>query len=658
MKFLLKLRSAAVLAILTATFSVAAIAGDDAPAWLRQAASVTPKAYDKKVNAVVLLREQSISLDSSGKLITVERYAVRILNREGRREASAVAFYLSNFSKVTNMEAWTLPPSGAVKTYGKKDTIDRISDTDDIYDEGRIKIIDASGDVDTGYVFGYTATTEDKPLFYQDKWVFQDDLPTLVSRYSLSLPAGWTASSVTFNREDVKPQINGSTYTWELRDLPPIPREPLSPSFVNIAPRIAVNYLPPDGKSTGRTFSDWNEAATWTAGLYEPAVVVDDAVAIKARELTANAKTELDKIRAIGSYVQNLQYISIDIGVGYGNGLRPRPSNLVLNRGYGDCKDKANLMRALLRTLKIESYPLAIYSGDPTFVRKEWASPSQFNHAILAVKVSPETVTPTVIDHPSFGRLMIFDATDPYTAVGDLPDHLQGSYAMLISEKQGGLIQMPVTPPDFNAWKRETSVTLSETGALKGSIKERTTGQPSTGLRGMYRSLSAADFSKTMERWLARNASSARLDKLTADDRHADREFDIDLEFTVPAYAQLMQNRLLVFKPAVVSRSNYLNLGDKDRTHPILLDATSFYEKVVFDLPTGFEVDEMPDAVDITSSFGTYSAKYEVKDHKLVYIRALKTDRSTIPVDKYGEVRSFFARMADAEQTPVVLMRK
>jgi transglutaminase-like putative cysteine protease len=46
-----------------------------------------------------------------------------------------------------------------------------------------------------------------------------------------------------------------------------------------------------------------------------------------------------------------------------------------LSRGYGDCKDKANLMRAMLRVLKIESYPIAIYSGDPTFVREEWASP-------------------------------------------------------------------------------------------------------------------------------------------------------------------------------------------------------------------------------------------------------------------------------------------
>ena len=32
----------------------------------------------------------------------------------------------------------------------------------------------------------------------------------------------------------------------------------------------------------------------------------------------------MEKIQAIGRFVQNLQYISIDIGVGRGNGYRPQ----------------------------------------------------------------------------------------------------------------------------------------------------------------------------------------------------------------------------------------------------------------------------------------------------------------------------------------------
>ena len=633
--------------------------GDSAPPWLQQAAAINTPAYEKDVTAVVLRNEQQVTLDSSGKLVTVDRHAVRILTREGRREAAAVAFYLSNFSQVRDMEAWLIAPGGTVKSYGKKDIIDRISDTDDIYDEGRIKIIDASSDSDVGYVFGYTVTTDDKPLFYQDKWVFQDELPTLLSRYTLNLPDGWKATSMTFNRGAVEPQVSGSSYAWELRDLPPITFEPMSPSFINIAPRLAVNYSPPSGsQSVNRAFADWLEVSRFASGLHDSQVIIDDAVAAKAKDLTANAKTELEIIQAIGTYVQNLQYISIDIGVGYGNGMKPRPSNMVLNRGYGDCKDKANLMRAMLRLMKIEAYPVIIYSGDPNYVRREWASPSQFNHCIIAIRVSPSTKAATIIDNPKLGRLLIFDATDPYTPVGDLPDYLQGSLALIAAGENGDLVEMPVTPPDFNAWNRETEINLANDGSIKGVMHERASGQESRSARTMLRSMSSNDFSKAIEKWLTRGATAAKLDKLSPKDRQSDAAFDMDVEFSAPAYGQLMQNRLLVFKPAVASRTNSIYLTEKDRKHPVMLDSNSFREKATFNLPAGFLVDEVPNAVSLKTAFGNYATTYEVKDNKLIFTRSLTMSRSMVGVEKYKEVRDFFTSMLNAEQSPVVLIRK
>ncbi len=643
-------------------FAITAVGGgvdDDAPAWLKQAAQIRASQYDKDVEAVVLHHEQNVTLGSNGKLTTVDRYAVRILTREGKREAAAAAFYLSKFSQVRDMQAWLIAPGGNTLSYGKKETIDRISDPDDIYDEGRIKIIDASDDADVGYVFGYTATTEDSPLFYQDKWVFQDNLPTLLSRYTLNLPDGWKATSLTFNRPDVVPQVNGSSYSWEVRDLPPIPFEPMSPSFANLAPRLAVSYSPSTGlQDVNRVFANWLDVSKWATGLYDPQVVIDDAVAIKTKELTANAKTELEIIQAIGSYIQNLQYISIDIGVGYGNGMRPRASNLVLSRGYGDCKDKANLMRAMLKLMKIDAYPVVIYSGDPNYVRKEWASPGQFNHCIIAVRVSSATVGPTVIQHAKLGRLLIFDATDQFTPVGDLPDYLQGSLALIIAGENGGLAEMPVTPPEFNAWNRETDVTLASDGSIKGTIRERASGQESRQARTMFRSLSNRDFSQAIERWLTRGATAAKLEKLTPKDKQAEAAFEMDVEFSAPAYAQMMQNRLLVFKPAIASRTDSVYLTAKERKHPVMLDSNSFKEKATFTLPADFAVDEIPDPVNIETPFGKYSTSYQAKDGKLVFTRILTTKRSTVSVEQYKEVRDFFTNMLNAEQSPVVLIRK
>ena len=94
-------------------------------------------------------------------------------------------------------------------------------------------------------------------------------------------------------------------------------------------------------------------------------------------------------------------------------------------------------MRALLKAVGIDSYLITISADDRTYVRPEWASPVQFNHAIIAVKVSDAITFPTVITDSSLGRLLIFDPTDRITPVGGLPTDEQGSYALVIAGPNG-----------------------------------------------------------------------------------------------------------------------------------------------------------------------------------------------------------------------------
>lgn len=649
----------AVLLVVVILAGSVAVLADDPPGWMRQAATATVPGYDKDIPAVVLHDEQLVSMNSDGKLTTTENYAIKLLSREGRRYAVARAFYLVSAGKVREIQAWVIRPGGTTKEYEKKTVLDIISDPDDVYNEGRIKVIDASDDVDTGYIFGYTIVTEETALFYQDQWAFQSRLPTLMSRYSLSLPVGWSASSLTFNTADIKPQVNGSSYVWEMRGLAPIKWEPMSPSPVNLAPRIVINYQPdPKSQAIGRVFADWQDVSRWATAMHEPQVIIDDNIAAKARDLTANAKTEFEMIRAIGAYVQGMQYISIDIGVGYGNGYKPRSSTMVMGRGYGDCKDKANLMRALLKSLKIEAYPIAIYSGDPNFVRAQWASPRQFNHCIIAVKVSDATVSSTVINHPKLGRLLIFDATDPFTPVGDLPDYLQGSLALIIAGDNGGLAPMPVVPVENALLERSIEATISPEGEIKGKIRERAKGQMSTLFRREMREMSPYDYRKAIEGWLTRGATGAQLVNVSQKDRPEDAAFDLDVEFTAPRYAQIMQGRLFVFKPVFVGRRRDIEFTETTRNAPVEIESAAVTETSTFNLPPGFLVDETPDAADLTSAFGRYSTKYEIKGQQLVFTRKLVTNRTTVPADKYDTVRAFYSKIRDAEQSPVVLIKK
>ncbi|MEP6902505.1 MAG: DUF3857 domain-containing protein, partial [Actinomycetota bacterium] len=253
-------------------FSVAGNAFGDGspPSWMKQAASVSLPGYDKEVSAVVLHNEEIVTLNNDGVLETTENYAVRILSREGRKHAVATALYLVSSGKVREIEGWLIRPDGTTKSYDKKSVLDIISDPDDIYNEYRLKVIDGSADVDAGFVFGYTVVSEARPLYFQKKWFSQDNLPTLLSRYTLNLPAGWKASGVTFNHSPITPQVNGTSYTWELRNLPFIKREPLSPSVPNLVPWVAINYSPDNNsQANGKAFTNWTEVSRWASNLYD-----------------------------------------------------------------------------------------------------------------------------------------------------------------------------------------------------------------------------------------------------------------------------------------------------------------------------------------------------------------------------------------------------
>jgi transglutaminase-like putative cysteine protease len=631
--------------------------GDDAPAWLRQAAALTTPAYDKNVSIVVLVDESAMTVSEDGRVTTVSTYAVRILNREGRGAAVASDLYDTDMGKVREIKAWLIRPSGQVKSYGKDDTIDQAAALNDVYDESRLKKIVAVEDVEAGAVFGYQTTSEVRPYFNQSVWYFQGISPVRSSRVTLTLPQGWRANGVTFNHANIEPTVSGTSYSWELHDLPPIEREPASPSWSNLAPRLAINYFPTEGTraAASRSFDNWTEVSRWYSELSDPQAAPDETLAAKARELTTGAKSELEKIRAIGRYVQNIQYISIQIGVGR---WRPHAAAQVLAKSYGDCKDKANLMRSLLKAINIESHPVLIYAGDATYVRETWASPRQFNHCIIAIKVSDETQAATVVTHPKLGRLLIFDATDDDTPVGDLPDHEQGSYALVVAGDAGSLMRMPVIPPEANRLERVIDASLDGDGSLTASVRENATGKWAVSYRSEFRHESRPAYVKIIESWVTRGATAARVSKVEPRDNSVEGRFDLDVDFVAPAYGQLMQGRLMIFKPAIVSRRESLFLTEAKRTHPIVLESRAFTETVRVKLPAGWIVDELPDAVTLDTSFGSYKTTYEAKDGVLVFTRALLVRGATIPADQYESVRKFYERVRAAEGSPVVLAKK
>lgn len=631
-------------------------AADEVPQWLREIATSTLPKYDAKTPAAVLLSEERVLVEENGRVQTSTRHAVKILTREGRDRAVARRVYRTDSGKVRELRAWMIYPSGEVKKFGKDQTLDASLADNDVYNEVRVRAIVAASSADPGAVFGFESISKDRSVFTQFEWHFQDYLPARASRFSITLPAGWRAEGVAYNHPALTPEISGSSYTWQLRDLAPIEDEESSPRITSLAPRLAVSYFPPDAKA-GVAFRSWTDVSRWLASLNDSQAALTGPLTEKAKTLAAGVSSELEKIEAIGRFAQSVQYVSIQTGTGRGGGYRPHLASDVLTKLYGDCKDKANLMRALLKGVGIESYPVAIYSGDPRYVRPDWPSPQQFNHAIIAVRVSAEAKAPAVAEHPSLGRLLFFDPTDEHTPVGLLPDHEQDSYALVVAGDAGALMKMPAAEASANRLERRTEVTLDANGSIQATLSEKCAGQSAVDSRRLFRRRARPDYIKTIESWITHGAGAAKVAKVEPRDDPSGG-FSLDVEFSADSYAQLMQGRLMVFRPAVIGRSGEMSMSEPKRKHALVIEGRNYGEVVEVRLPPGFTVDESPEPLTLTAPFGTYSAVWEPKTDRLIFTRKLELRPAVVPPEGYAEAREFFGKINGAEQTPVVLVRR
>ena len=131
-------------------------------------------------------------------------------------------------------------------------------------------------------------------------------------------------------------------------------------------------------------FDNWRDVNQWALGLFASG---DAGAALK--EALAPARAAKDPEAAVAKvleFVQNdIRYLSISLGE---NSHRPFPPAQVLQRRYGDCKDKSLLMVAMLRALGIEAAPVLVSTSQRKGLDAMLPSPLLFDHAIVRARVN------------------------------------------------------------------------------------------------------------------------------------------------------------------------------------------------------------------------------------------------------------------------------
>lgn len=638
------------------------------PEWLVQAAGRPSPPTTGEAPALVLLSDREVTVSAKGVLSTRDRRVVRCLKASGAVYAAAAVSYLTDTERVSDFRGFLIRADGSVVTLGRDEIIDAAASPQDAFNESRVLLLDASRQARPGDVYGVEWTRKGPALLSQLDWPFQDRLPTLASRLSVVLPEGWTVTATSLEGSAPRESKDGARTTWALDDLPYIPDEPLAPHLSNLAPRIAVTWRRPAGDEESRSpgsglaFRSWDDVSRFLSDLSEKQAEPGPAVRSRALELTAGASTDLARVEALCRNTQKLSYVSVQLGVGRGGGYKPHPAAEVLQKGHGDCKDKATLLRSLLRAVGIRSWAVVLYSGDSAFVRKDWPSPQQFDHMILGIELEkiPEGA-PTVTEA---GRppLLLFDPTSETVPFGDLPASDRFGYGLVVRPEGGTLVRMPGAPPGGFRELRTVQGEIREEGSIAVQFEWQAEGPRADALRSLSRALSRNDLARELEDMLSGTVNSVRVENGREVEAAPGRS-GLRMDLTGRTQARPLPGDLVLLRPAFVSWNPVPVLPAVPRILPIVLVRRVYTATYDLRMPPGRAIDDAPAPVNLATPYGKLSSEVFEKDKSLVLRQELTlgatTEGSTqiVPASEYEAVRSFFSAVRDALNPAVVLRR-
>lgn len=386
------------------------------------------------------------------------------------------------------------------------------------------------------------------------------------------------------------------------------------------------------------SFASWAAVGDWFRKIQQSRAEATPAIRAKAEELTAGAKGEEEKIRAIYGFVATrIRYIGVDLGMGR---YTPHAAEDVLNNRYGDCKDKHTLFAALLGAAGIKAYPALIsteYKIDGAV-----PIPGIFNHVITAVPQAE-------------GHYLFLDTTPEVAPYGMLIQGLRGRLALTIpAEGDARLVRTPADPPFAIVEKYQMDATIQANGTLDGKASWEDRGDSEVILRGLYRNTPQNQWEELAQQFVGRLGFGGTVSEVTASQPEDTKEpFKVSYSYHRVKYSDWEDRRItLPFPPFFLPE-----LPEKEKTlkEPLPLGSP---QEIAYGaslkLPANV-TPQIPGDVTRNTAFGTYTAKYSFADGVVRGSRRLVLTAREIPEADRGAWSSFVKAVQDDEQKWILL---
>lgn len=409
---------------------------------------------------------------------------------------------------------------------------------------------------------------------------------------------------------------NHRRYVFHKEWIPRIEAEASMPPWLEQGEYISVS-----------TYQNWSEMGRWYANMIDEQLRLNNELRAKAAELVQNIDSDEEKIRKIYEFVvESTRYVGIELGI---HGWKPYPVTEVYRRKYGDCKDKASMLVALLREVGIDAQLALVRTANLGVLPDTPATMWAFNHAIAYV--------------PSLDLYM--DGTAEKSGYRELPHLDQGAMALLVasptSTADSELRIIPVADARENFNESNYELRLDPTGAVHFQGKEKFRGTHSADQRAELQD--AAQRREVVERSLSSilpGATVERLDVVSSALGEQWVEYDFRGRFPNRA-VQMGQGDWLMpisLYPHGLTNSYARN---SHRQHEVWLNYPWRTRNVMqYRLPAGFSVSDLPASQTIESKHLHFSQLIRKTEDGFVVEEDTQIKSRRIPLEDYEAFRS------------------
>ncbi|MBM3309835.1 MAG: transglutaminase domain-containing protein, partial [Candidatus Altiarchaeales archaeon] len=372
-------------------------------------------------------------------------------------------------------------------------------------------------------------------------------------------------------------------------------------------------------------------------GLFSNAINIS-AVKDKTQELTKNAGTKDEKIKALYDWVRdNIRYEYSEIGIA--GGYKPNPTTEVLSYKFGDCKDHTILLISMLKHLDIEAYPALVAYSD----FKESDTPSLvFYHSLVAV--------------PNGGKILWLDPTCTSCPYKYIPPSDQGSDAMIIMDNKEGFTRIDDLDVDKKQGIQVTrTVNLTSDGTAVVDYTRRETGYEAV---SDAKELKDLNYDKAKEKLkdfinMICDGGELRTYNITSSDTEVG-VLTIQMKVNCRKFASTSGEKIifdLSQEPVF-----YDAIKEERRVFPIQLDDSITVEYTTNTiLPKGYSVESVPEDFKLSESFAEYESRFSTEQGVLHAYTKTGIKEGTIPASKFYEFKKFFTDISANSKKGVIL---